>query len=98
MSGIAAEVNEVLGIGVPVDHALAGIDRGSPLRIDHRHLARVAAGIFVGDPLHHVGGRQSLFEQRDGLRAVLTVRRCLRSNGAHAGLRVRHRGARPERA
>ncbi len=53
--GIAAEMHEILGIGIAIDDALAGVDRGSPFGIDHRHLACIAAGIFVGDALHHLG-------------------------------------------
>ena len=70
VSGVAAEVHEVLGIGIAVDHALAGVDGGPALRVDHRHLPGVAAGIFVGDPLDDLRGRQSLLEQGDGLRTV----------------------------
>ena len=51
VAGVAAEVHRSFGIGVAIDDALAGVDGRSALRVDHRDLPRVAAGIFVGDRL-----------------------------------------------
>src|SRR6185436_17944452 len=98
VAGVAAKVNWIFRIGVAIDDALAGVDRGSALGIDDGDLPRVATGILVGDSLDDLGGRQPLFEQRDGLGSVLAIRGGLRGHGADAGLCVRNRGARPKRA
>jgi hypothetical protein len=85
-------------VGVAIDHAAAGVDRGSSLRIDHRDLPCVAARVFVGDALDHFVDWKTLFEQRDGFRPILPVRRRLRRHGADAWFRMRNRRPRAKRA
>ena len=98
VAGVTAKMNEILRIGIAIDDALAGVDGRAAFGVDHGDLARVAAGILVGDAFDHFGRRQPLLEQRDRLGTVLPIRRRLRGDGADTRLGVRNRGARPKRA
>ena len=90
VAGVAAEVNEILRVEIPVDHVLAGIDGGAPFRVDHRELPGVAARILVGQLLDDLRGTQSLLQQLDRFRAVEAVGCRLRGDGADPRNRVRN--------
>jgi hypothetical protein len=98
MSGEAAEVHRVVLVEIAFDDTFARVDRRTALRVDDGNLPAVAARILVGDALDDVRRGQALLEQRNGLRAVLTVCRRLCRNGPDTGLDIRHGRPRTKRA
>jgi hypothetical protein len=98
VAGIAAQVHQIFRVVVAIDDALAGVAGRPARRVDHGHLPRVASRVVVGDAFDHLGGREPLLEQRDGLGAVLAVGGRLGGHGAHARLGEGHRRTGPEGA